>query len=139
MKSPYKFIITVIAVIAVTGVIAAVYMYNLKDRNLQNAKPDYIVTATELQKAFSDDETAASSLYINKIIEVTGIVESTKAGEDNTLTVSLSTDNSFSVVLCTFQPEAAPQGLQAGEEVTLRGECSGFLMDVLLNNCSVVK
>ena len=29
--------------------------------------------------------------------------------------------------------------LKAGNEITLRGECSGFLMDVLLNNCALIK
>ena len=44
----------------------------------------------------------------------------------------------MSSVICTFPKLTDPSKFKTGEEITLRGECSGFLMDVLLNNCSIV-
>jgi len=138
MKRPYKFLLAAAVLVAIIGIIAALYMYNLTDRDLQKVKPDFVITAGALLKAFSDDEAAASSKYINKIIEVTGTIESVKAGEENSLNVILGTGDPLSTIICTFQSGNDPAGFPVGEEITVRGECAGFLMDVLLNNCSVI-
>jgi hypothetical protein len=89
-------------------------------------------------KAFENNEANANTLYLNKIIEVTGITESVKPGEDNVISISLKTENPLSAVICTFQKIPDASKLQAGEQVTVRGECSGFLMDILLNNCVII-
>jgi hypothetical protein len=44
----------------------------------------------------------------------------------------------MSSVICSFQNITDPSKYKTGEEITLRGECSGFLLDVLLKNCSIV-
>ena len=113
-------------------------MYNLKDKDLRKVKPDFVLTATELQKAFETDEASAGSKYINGIIEVSGEVESVKPGENQTLVITLKTENPLSAVSCTMPAESLPQDIVAGDQVSLRGQCSGFLMDVLMNNCTVI-
>jgi hypothetical protein len=44
----------------------------------------------------------------------------------------------MSSVISTFGAITEPSKLKAGDKITLRGACSGFLMDVLLNNCAVI-
>jgi hypothetical protein len=114
-------------------------MYNKKHTDTAKAKPDFVVTATVLQKEFEDNETAASAKYINKIVEVTGTVVSVKPAENNSVSITLSTGSDMSSVICTFISLADPSGIKAGDQATVRGECSGFLMDVLLNNCALIK
>jgi hypothetical protein len=114
-------------------------MFNLGPKNLQKVKPDFIITAVDIQKAFEDSEAAANSKYVNKIIEVTGIIESIKPGDNKTLSISLKTASPLSSVNCTFQSAPDTSRIKVSELIKLRGECSGFLMDVLLNNCVVVQ
>jgi hypothetical protein len=111
----------------------------LQDKDLQKAKPDFAITSIDLQRAFEENETASIAKYVNKIIEVTGIIESVKAGEGNITNVALKTGSGLSSVICTLSSQSDPAALVSGREVTIRGECSGFLMDVLLNNCVVIK
>lgn len=139
MKTPVKIALFVVFFIAVCGILAALYLYNLKPKNLQNVKPHFVVTATDFQKAFEENEKASSEMYINKIIEVSGEIASVKPGEKKTLTVSLKTGSDFSSVICTFPDVSDTTFFQTGNQITLRGVCSGFLMDVLLNNCAVIK
>ena len=139
MKTTYKIALLVVFFIALAGIFAALYMYNLQHKDLQKVKPDYVMTATDLQKAFEDDEIAATAKYVKKVIEIRGLIESLKAGEDNTLNISLKTGSDLSSVICTFQSVSDLSGFNPDEQITLRGECSGFLMDVLLNNCSVIQ
>lgn len=128
----------IIFIIALGGILAGLYMYNRQEKDLQKVKPDFIMTAAELQYAFEADEDAANIEYTDKIIEVTGEVESVKPGEDEALIITLKTGNPLSVVSCTFGDASAGPVFVVGDNVTLRGQCSGFLMDVLMNNCSVV-
>ncbi|MCX6254429.1 MAG: hypothetical protein NTV31_08135 [Bacteroidia bacterium] len=139
MKPFVKIALFVVCFIALSAILAALYMYNLKHTDMAKAKPDFIIKASVLQKEFEDNETAASTRYINKILEVTGIIASVKPAVNNVLSISLVTGSDLSSVICTFPAIADPSKFRTGDEITLRGECSGFLMDVLLNNCAVIE
>jgi tRNA_anti-like len=140
MKLYIKIALGFVVFVALAGILAALYMFNLKHTDMAKARPDFKITSTILQKAFEDDETAASKLYINKILEVTGKIASVKPPAENKfISISLVTGSDLSSVICTFPAISDPSKLSVGEEITLRGECSGFLMDVLLNNCAIIQ
>jgi hypothetical protein len=138
MKTYVKIALFLVTFIALSAILAALYFYNLKHTDMAKAKPDFVITASLLQKAFAVDETAASARYINKIVEVTGKIASIKPAENNVLNISLVTEDDLSSVICTFSSIADPTKFVEGTEIIIRGECSGFLMDVLLNNCAVI-
>jgi hypothetical protein len=138
MKTYVKVALFFVTFIGIAGILAALYLYNLKARDMSKAKPDYVVTASALQKAFEDDETKASVTYINKIVEVMGKIGSVKPAENKVVSISLVTDSDLSAIICTFPAVSDPSLFRTGDQITVRGECSGFLMDVLLNNCAVV-
>jgi hypothetical protein len=139
MKTSVKIALFVVFFLAVAGIGFALYLYNLKPKDLQKVKPDFVVTATDIQKAFEENEKASSEKYINKIIEVSGEIASVRPGEKNALNISLRTGNDLSNINCTFPTPGDTTNLKKGNQITLRGKCSGFLMDVLLNNCAVIK
>ena len=138
MKTYVKVVLFFVFFIAVSAILAALYFYNLKHTDMSKAHPDFVITATALLKEFEDNETSASAKYVNKILEVDGIIGSINTAKDNILTISLRTESDLSSVICTFPAIADPSKFRAGDSITLRGECSGFLMDVLLNNCAAV-
>lgn len=138
LNRSHKVALMLVFFLAMGGVLAGLYMYNLKDKDLKNVKPDFKMTATELQGAFEADEASAGAAYINKIIEVSGEVETVKQGENQTTVITFRTENPLSAVSCTFQAGSGTPDFTAGDQATIRGRCSGFLMDVLLNNCSSV-
>lgn len=145
MKTYLKIAIFVVSFIALSAILAALYLYNLKHTDMAKARPDFIITAAAIQKEFEDNETTASAKYINKVIEVTGTVASVTQTGDN-LNISLKSGNDISSVICTFPVVKDPSKIKNGDIIVLRGECSGFTqlfegqppLDVLLNNCAVV-
>jgi hypothetical protein len=139
MKPYIKIALFVVFLIALGGILAALYLYNLKPEDLQKAKPHFTITAADFQKAFEDNEKTASERYINKIIEVSGEIASVRTGEKNSMNVSLKTGSELSSVICTFHSVSDTTNIKPGNQIILRGVCSGFLMDVLLNNCAVIK
>jgi hypothetical protein len=136
-----RIIILISAAFVVSGVLAGIYLYNKKHKDLTNIKADYVLQAHDLVAAFTSDENAASLKYINKIIEVSGLVTSAQFGSaDSTLSLTLTGYGDNSGVICTFNgiTNKSQVFYRDGENLTVRGECSGMLMDVLLNNCAVV-
>jgi tRNA_anti-like len=139
MKSYIKIALFAIFFIALSGIWFALHLYNLKHPDMAKTKPDFVITASVLEKAFEDNEIAASKIYINKILEVTGTVASVKPADNNVLSISLATGSDLSSVICTFTAVTDTSKFRTGYKINLRGECSGFLMDVLLNNCALIQ
>jgi hypothetical protein len=138
MKTYIKVALFFVIFIAIAAILAALYYYNLKATDMTKAKPDFIITASALQKAFEEDETRASVTYINKILEVTGNIASVKPADNSVVSISMVTGSEMSAVICTFPAVSDPSVFRVGDQITIRGECSGFLMDVLLNNCALI-
>jgi hypothetical protein len=138
MKSYVKVALFVVFFMVLAGILGGLYLFNKKHTDTSRAKPNYIVNATALQKEFEDNEKDASAKYINKIIEVSGTIAAVNQTENSMLNIALKTGSDMSTVTCTLSATDDPAKYTAGNEITIRGECSGFLMDVQLNNCSVV-
>jgi hypothetical protein len=139
MKPIYKIALFVVFFMGLAGILAGIYLFRMEHKDLKNVKPDFVITATDLQKAFESDEASANSRYVKKILDVTGTVESVKPVEDKSINVTLKTGSDLGSVICTFQSESDAAILREGDNILIRGECSGYLTDVLLNNCSVIK
>jgi hypothetical protein len=138
MKSKVKIALFGVVVFGVLSLLIGLSLYFKKHKDLSSAKPDYVVTAVMLQKEFEDNEKTASEKYINKILEVSGTILSVTQADSSNINLSLKTESDLSSVICTFAATDLSK-FRAGEDITIRGECSGFLMDVLLNNCALIK
>jgi hypothetical protein len=138
MKPYVKIALFVVFLFAVGSILIALSLYFKKHSNLATTKPDFVITATALQKEFEDNEKTASEKYIKKIIEVRGIVGSVTQADSSNINISLKTGSDLSSVICTFAGTDKSK-FKTDQDITIRGECSGFLMDVLLNNCALIK
>jgi hypothetical protein len=138
MKKFYRIGLILLFLLILGCIFIALYLFNLKDKDLQKVKPDAVISATELQKVFETNESKADSIYLNKIIEVSGTIRSVNPGEDKAVNISLETENPLSSIICTFKSLPDSSGIKPGDQITIRGELTGFLLDVLLNNCILV-
>jgi hypothetical protein len=142
MNMKKKTVILILAIIFLAGLTAGsygLYMFFKKHDDLSRTKPDFELTAHNLLSEFETDEAAASVRYISKVLEVTGPVETIKIGTDSTITVTLKDPGASTGVICSFQGRDIGEiNVKKGGIATIRGECSGILFDVLLNNCVLV-
>lgn len=92
------------------------------------------ISAVELGKAFAADENKANTLYLNKAIEVTGVVSETENNQDGGIAILLATDDPNVPVQCTMRDKNINP--VAGKTVTIKGFCSGAsITGVLLTDC----
>ncbi len=115
------------------------YLYNKKPADVRKLSADYHVNAASLVEEFGKDEKAATLKYLEKVIAVTGKVTDVKIDASGQATVFLDSGDPLSAVTCSFYQEEAVsvKSLQKGAEVTIKGNCTGKLMDVVLNKCSI--
>lgn len=105
------------------------YQYQKPRADAAQEKAAYILTAEQLFAEYSTDETAAEQKYGGNVIEVTGTVADVqKAGQATN--ILLAAREATGGVNCSLQANESPVAI--GRRVTIKGRCTGFLMDVSL-------
>ena len=117
------------------------YMYKKKPTDIRKEEAQYQIDAAVLLSEFNKDETAANKKYIDKIIAVQGKVADIKIDTGGEATVFLASGDPMASVTCSFYREETPsvKQIKQGELVIVKGKCTGKLMDVVLNKCSLIK
>lgn len=126
-----KKIIISIVVLGVIGAAIAFYMANKPLDKVSSLKTDTQITASELLNAFEANESEANELFLDKVIEVKGVVSNVEMHDDGGRTVYLETGNPMSSIMCQ-QSQEDKQKVTVGDQVTMKGVCSGYLTDVVL-------
>ncbi|MBK0402361.1 hypothetical protein I5M27_05155 [Adhaeribacter sp. BT258] len=139
MKKKYYLIAAVLLLMLVA--FGAYYQYNKPARNLANESADLSLPATELYRQFSENEAGANQQYLDKVIQVKGVLQNVSRGNDGSLNLTLDTGSPMGGVTCEIPGTNIPEGLslKTGREMTVKGQCTGFLMDVVLVKCVVVQ
>lgn len=130
-----KIFLLVIAIAAVAGAGVGYYLWNKPHQNMSKADAAYSLEANALLAEYESDEAAANSKYLSKIIEVKGEVAQVLDGENTT--VVLATENGIFGIKCELDPHSKVEfpTYKAGDQVALKGECTGYLGDVVLVRC----
>jgi hypothetical protein len=115
----------------------AYYQYQRAPQSLERARTDLALSAEELFSASEGDEEEANRQYLDKVMEVQGAVKTIQAEEDGQLSLTLESGSELFGVVCQFDPRSplGPGDFQKGQAVTIKGICTGMLMDVVLVRC----
>ena len=94
----------------------------------------------EAEKAFEKDENTATLLYTEKIIQITGVISDMYKSGGIISIITLKDKGSESSVICHLESGETfkPLNLQIGQKVTIKGKCSGFLLDVIMIRCILI-
>lgn len=133
-----KYILLGILIVVLIGGGVGYYMFNKKVPTLENTTADFTISADELFNAFEENEKEALSKYENKIIEVTGKVISVKNNASDSNIILEAEMAMVGGVNCSFKFTQYTE-IKKGSTVTIKGQCQGFLMDVILNNSQLIK
>lgn len=108
---------------------------------MESATADLQASASALLTAFEMDEASANTQYLDKVVQVSGVVRSSSRDDAGNVSVVLQTDNEMSGIICQLDEltEHARTDFKPGEQVVFKGKCTGFLMDVVLVRCVEVK
>jgi hypothetical protein len=132
-----KKIIVVVLVLATIGVGTGIYLFYKKPETVDDKK-GIVISAATLSEQYTTNEKTADSIYLNKVIEVTGTVSETEQNQDGGMMVILKTDDPVAGIQCAMREK----GMQVttGQSITIKGFCSGSgITGVSLTDCIISK
>ncbi len=125
---------TTLLVMAIAGV-AGYRLYHKPHRSAA-AENAIDISAAQLSGEFERDEAIANKKYLGRAVQVTGTVSDISTNQENKPVLVLTGDD-MGGVQCTLLN--GDNTIKKGDLVTIKGFCSGFLTDVIINSCIVVK
>lgn len=133
-----KKIIIAVVILGAIGAGIGYYMYNKPVASLENKKPDVEVSAAKLITDYEADEKAANDVYLGKVVQVNGKIANITSDEGK-MKIHLESENPISLVIAEMEDSSKTGSLKTGDEIMLKGMCSGYLSDVILVQSSIVK
>ena len=132
-----KIVIGVILVGAIIGILIGIRVFKKAENSVANVKSELTINGPQLVQEFETNEDSANSIYLGKIIEVSGTVNSITTDEQG-INVYLKDNDAASGVMCSFDKAALDQTkLAQGQPIKIKGVCNGYLLDVVLNKCAL--
>lgn len=137
----YRFLLLSILLVVVAVGIYAYREYHRKPEALTEVGADAALTADSLLAAYSTNEDAANKKFLGKILDVSGVIASMTNEQDTVINILLGPEDGMSHVSCSVSATESSKlkSLAVGKAATIRGVCTGYLMDVELNRCVIVK
>lgn len=113
------------------------YLYNKPHDDMSSKKPDFELSAAELFADYEGDENAANTKYLDKVVQVSGIVQDVKTNDEGITSVTIESGDLMFGVICQLDQfsEHERTTFEIGEQVVFKGLCTGKLMDVVLVRC----
>ena len=124
------------AVLLALAIYVWFFVWNKPALNIEKAKA-ITIEASALFDEYSANEKAANAKYIDKVLEVSGEVTNVSKNAEGLTVIMLKTNDLMFGVNCTMEEKEVE--CKAGDKLTLKGICTGYLTDVVLIRCHRVK
>lgn len=113
------------------------YLYQQEPASADNQDAAFSLTAAALLEAFQQDETAANSKYLGKWLEVRGAINLMDAEQ---AMIYLGEPAAAASISCLLDSglQSTIAVLKPGDSVSVKGFCSGYLMDVQLTRAQLL-
>ena len=128
----------IIALVAAGAVYFYVFVYSVQNHRNINDEDAITVVADSLTQHFINDEAIANAKYLNKVLAVKGIVIDTASNQQGKATVTIGNASSMANVFVTLS-ERPVGAIKLNDTIRIKGVCSGFLSDVVINDATIVE
>lgn len=123
-----------IALLVLAAVAGSVYYFVInKPHKDVNDETAISMAAPQLFAEFTANEQEANKKYLNKAILVSGMISTVEENQDKQKYIILQTDDALNGIMCTMRTNDF--SAKAGDQVSVKGFCSGFVGDVKLTDC----
>lgn len=116
------FLIFIAIVIAIA--IVGYSIWNKSHLNVKNATA-LKTNAIALYSGLSKNDTLSKSIYLNKVVEVSGEINQISLNQQHQQIILLKTNVSGGSVNCTMEEKV--NNIKAGDSIVLKGICSGYI------------
>jgi len=149
MKGKTKILLAALALTTLCLTLIGMHEYKRVNKSLNDSKEDFRTNTTDLLTEFEQHETRAQSLYVGKIIAITGKIKTLEKDEKGYFTIVLAPDASNSSIRCSMDTIESQNlaNLLPSTNISIKGFVLGYNADVtgilgsdiLLNRCILLK
>jgi cytochrome c-type biogenesis protein CcmE len=138
MKKWMKVLLLAVGIGLIAGLLLLYWIFNKPHRDVAK-EMGITLSAQQLYDSFRTNEASANSQYLDKAIELTGTVADVSTNQEGQKVVSFSTNDPLVMINCTFKTD--PGNLKAGDSITFKGICTGYIPDanVVINEGVLIK
>jgi hypothetical protein len=115
------------------------YQYSKGHKSIENVKPDFTYAAPEFLDIYNEDEDKANEMFLGKIIQVTGIVNEIKEEAGVGSIIILDSGSLMESIQCEMSQQIAAGSVAKDQSITIKGYCTGKILDIVLNRCVIVE
>ncbi|MBN2350134.1 MAG: hypothetical protein JXJ22_14945 [Bacteroidales bacterium] len=139
MNKKLQFLVLGVVLILAILFFSVKWAFRPASKSVEKEKADFTMEASALAGEFEIDEQKANVMYLDKVIQVKGIIDNI-SDEKTVISVTLKDPESLSGVICSFDKSSLTiTQLTPGEKITVKGICTGYLLDVVLSKCALVE
>lgn len=120
-----KILILLLIAALVTGGIG-LFLWNKPHRTAEDEKPFATLTASQLVTEFSSDEATSWDKYKDKVIQISGEVESISPDASGNIQVVMITETATGTVSVILMAGATAPQQEQGTMIEVKGICNGF-------------
>jgi predicted RNA-binding protein with PUA domain len=135
MNRRARYILVTILIVVSIGAISGYRMWNKEPDKVEDIE-GVPVAASDFIKEFSADETKAHQKYLNKAVEVTGIVSGMEQNQDGGNMLIIQGDDPMMSVQCAMRDAGVK--VENGKTVTIKGFYSASsMLGISLTDCVI--
>ncbi|MCK5440520.1 MAG: hypothetical protein KAJ23_01390 [Maribacter sp.] len=140
MKGKKFKIILGFLLVAIVSLLISIYYYNKPDVNVVKTNAAFVLTAKNLIEEYSADETSTNKKYTEKVIQVNGMVHEITTLKGNSI-ITIGNADQESSIICHMLSNQSQKALQLvkGQKISVKGVCTGYLLDVIMVRCILVE
>lgn len=114
-------------------------LYNKPLLNIAKSRADLEIMAQEILDDYRTNENIANKKYVDNVIQIKGEILDITIENGNGI-ISLKDLKGESSVMCHMSPEENLKvlKLQKDSVITIKGVCTGYLLDVVLVRCIII-
>lgn len=126
--------------IVIPLLLVSIYFYNKPHVDVTNTEATYVLTAQNLIEEYQENEIGTTEKYSENVILVKGKVFEVSTLKGNSV-ITLKDDSSKSSIICHLLSGENMKilELKKGQEVSIKGICTGYLLDVIMVRCTLVE
>lgn len=133
-----KILISLIAIFVISAFCIWYYVFQYSKTHHRKVETENAIKVTpdQIVKAYQNNEQAANKSYLNKTIQLTGLIAKRDKDQAGHITLTIKSSDPFTNVFCTLKSSVSISTRDS--LITIKGICSGFLSDVVLNDAIIV-
>ena len=122
-----------IAFLLLSFIAFGLYVWYRPARDVQREEARTSITADSLFTTYVSNEKTANAVFLDKAVQVSGTIGSVSQNADGKTILFLQTADPMFGVNCTMEESSV--SVKEGDQVTLKGICTGYTTDVILIRC----